>query len=58
MVRSVRVGPRRGTVEASSTVADLAKEAATLLDLPVAQTKITCGGEATRSEERTTDDDW
>lgn len=32
-------------LDASSTVADLAKEAATLLDLPVAQTKITCGGE-------------
>ena len=33
------------SLEASSTVAQLAKEAAAVLDLPVAQTKIVCGGE-------------
>ena len=36
--------------QGSSAVAELAKRAAALLDLPVAKTKIACGGEVCREE--------
>ncbi|CAL1134261.1 unnamed protein product, partial [Cladocopium goreaui] len=44
-VKSLNGGETTLNVEGSSAVAELAKRAAALLDLPVAKTKIACGGE-------------